>query len=182
MQFVLRDRSIEFLGIPLRFEKSVTTDLLARKNNKTVGQTLGHRKYRHLVEILAQYPDCPKRRRGDFLFELKTAGNPLQALPQRTRRPFILPFLDQRCRSLQQDWNLLLRPQRLHQVRRKEYGQLRKTNKPGLWPNSSQELLSRWPVPRTATSMALLQTVRTESSFSSIQQTTTPRSNRLSEQ
>ena len=78
MNLSVDNRILEFRQVPLRFEGPLPTNLFARKNNKTVGETLGHRKYSHLKnEVLANYPACLQRRLGEFLLELKLNGHAL---------------------------------------------------------------------------------------------------------
>ena len=76
MQFSIGDRILKFVPVPLRFETSLKADVFAQKNNKTVGETLSHPKYRALERTLfASYSACSERKLGEFLLELKMAGD-----------------------------------------------------------------------------------------------------------
>src|SRR5258708_13182382 len=72
MQSSVGDRILKFVPVPLRFETSVKADAFALKNNKTVGETLSHPKYRALERMLfASYSTCSERKLGESLFRVK---------------------------------------------------------------------------------------------------------------
>ncbi len=72
MQSSVGDRILKFVPVPLRFETSVKADAFALKNNKTVGETLSHPKYRALERMLfASYSTCSERKLGESLVRVK---------------------------------------------------------------------------------------------------------------
>ena len=78
MQLRMGDRFLEFNPVSLTFDESVMTDLFARKNNKTVAETLVHPKYSQLMDaVIASHPESLQRKLDDFVYALKVAGNPL---------------------------------------------------------------------------------------------------------
>lgn len=62
----------EFYQVDLVFEENQYRDVFSHKNNKTVGQTLEHRRYAKLKEeVMARYQDSLDKPLGDYLLELK---------------------------------------------------------------------------------------------------------------
>jgi hypothetical protein len=63
----------EFLQVPLTFSRYGIVDLFAKKNNKTLAETLQNRRYAHLSpEVQRRYPSSLNDRLGTFLCQLKT--------------------------------------------------------------------------------------------------------------
>lgn len=63
---------LEFGRLSLRFEGSTYSDAFAQKNNKTLEQTLAHRRYAHLADdFRPHYPSSLAMRLGAFLYALK---------------------------------------------------------------------------------------------------------------
>jgi hypothetical protein len=59
---------------PLTFRSA---DLFARKNNRSLRETIQHPKYVQLAgQVLASYPGVLEQRLGDFLLGLKNASDP----------------------------------------------------------------------------------------------------------
>jgi len=78
MTFSVGDRVLEFRPVALRFAEGLTSNLFVKKNNKTVSQTLRGPKYSHLTEVmLRDHPGSAQRRLGEFLLDLKRAGDAL---------------------------------------------------------------------------------------------------------
>src|SRR5437870_2622206 len=78
MTFSVADRVLEFRPVALRFAEHLTSNLFVKKNNKTVSQTLLRPKYSHLTEVmLREHPSSAQRRLGEFLLDLKRAGDAL---------------------------------------------------------------------------------------------------------
>jgi hypothetical protein len=76
MRLLLGSQAFEFVETPLTFSGSRLTDLFARKNNKTVGETISHPKYVKLAPRVAEkYGDTLHVRLGHFLRDLKQRGD-----------------------------------------------------------------------------------------------------------
>jgi len=68
---------LEFGRTPLVFSSVRRTNLFANKNNKTLAETVRHRRYVGLSpRVIASYSAYLDVRLGDFLVRLKTAGDP----------------------------------------------------------------------------------------------------------
>jgi len=66
------EKAYLFLQIPLSFDKNLYTDVFALKNNKTVSETLAHKKYeKFLPEIRDKYSEYLSQPLGVFLIALK---------------------------------------------------------------------------------------------------------------
>jgi len=66
----------EFLQVALAFEGLPYQDVFVHKNNKTVAQTLEHKRYSKLKdEVVERYQDYLEKPLGEFLGELKSAGD-----------------------------------------------------------------------------------------------------------
>ena len=66
----------EFTCIPLQLEGGTHSDVFAKKNNKTLEQTLAHRRYARLADlVLPKYASCLAMPLGIFLYELKRNGD-----------------------------------------------------------------------------------------------------------
>jgi len=77
LRLSLGTQTFEFMDTPLAFGACHVTDLFARKNNKTVGETICHPKYVQLVgRITAEYQESIHAKLGRFLYELKQRGDP----------------------------------------------------------------------------------------------------------
>ncbi len=73
--FVVGARVLEFRQVTLTFAESLKTDVFAAKNNKTVAQTLLHRKYLHLSEFFTtDHRENRDRKLGECVLELKRTG------------------------------------------------------------------------------------------------------------
>lgn len=69
-------RQFEFTPVTIRFENGQFTDVFAKKKNKTLNQTLIHRRYNHLAEeTCRRYPNQLDTPLGDFLLALKQNGD-----------------------------------------------------------------------------------------------------------
>jgi hypothetical protein len=67
---------LEFYQLPLSFYASDIANIFARKNNKTLAQTIMHRHYQRLSsEVFRKYPSLLGEPLGDFLFSLKSLGD-----------------------------------------------------------------------------------------------------------
>lgn len=70
------DRQLEFVRIPLRFDTAIQADVFAQKNNKTLEQTLDHRRYAGLAKSMSvKYPSGFTTALGTFLYDLKCGGD-----------------------------------------------------------------------------------------------------------
>ena len=77
MRLVAESHVLGFFPLRLVFDRVVVTDVFAGKNNKTVAETLAHRRYRHLWRIVRdRYPESLNHKLGEFLRALKRAGDP----------------------------------------------------------------------------------------------------------
>jgi len=67
---------LEFLHLPLKFESGTHSNAFAQKNNKTLGQTLAHRRYAGLADVvLPKYASFLTVQLGTFLYGLKRDGD-----------------------------------------------------------------------------------------------------------
>src|SRR5512136_887141 len=65
-------RKFEFTPVTIRFENGQFTDVFAQKNNKTLNQTIVHRRYKSLAEeTRRRYPNQLNTPLGVFLLDLK---------------------------------------------------------------------------------------------------------------
>lgn len=66
-----------FEQVPLRFADDRRENVFADKNNKTVRETLVHRRYQNLTQACTtRYSEHLDSRLGDFLLQLKRSGDP----------------------------------------------------------------------------------------------------------
>jgi hypothetical protein len=66
--------SLQFEQVPLLFAKGEIRDVFARKNNRTVEETIEQRRYRRLAaEVRGRYADSLTKPLGEFLYERKRA-------------------------------------------------------------------------------------------------------------
>jgi hypothetical protein len=85
----LGNRVFEFVPAPIKFSDIRISDVFGRKNNKTLGQTLQHRRYVHLADRAGRdYPTALTKPLGDFLLDLKRSGDPFY-------REFLNPYGDE---------------------------------------------------------------------------------------
>jgi hypothetical protein len=72
MKLSIGERDLEFLPIELEFHQTGLVNLFAKKNNKTLAQTLTHPRYAHLCsEAMERYATSLNEKLGDFLDGLK---------------------------------------------------------------------------------------------------------------
>ena len=70
------ERRLEFQRANLRFIDHGMTDVFGQKNNKTVEQTLAHKRYAKLSDVIArQFSGSMHEPLGEFLLKLKRSGN-----------------------------------------------------------------------------------------------------------
>ena len=73
----LSDKTFEFARVPLHFIDDRQEDVFASKNNKTLRETLAHRRYKSLAPASeANYPQRLDSPLGDVLVQLKLTGDP----------------------------------------------------------------------------------------------------------
>lgn len=78
IQFDIDTLTVEFYQIALRFYDADVRDIFAKKNNKTLAQTLLHPRYQHLrEEVYGSYENFLGQELGVFLAILKSSGNML---------------------------------------------------------------------------------------------------------
>ena len=71
------EHELQFTRVPLTFLEHGLKDIFARKNNKTVHETLTHKRYALLAPLVSRdHAAHLNMSLGSFLFELKCAGNP----------------------------------------------------------------------------------------------------------
>lgn len=76
MKIKLQGRQLEFIQVPIRFQKHDIVNLFAKKNNKTLGESLTGKKYERLSrETHDNYPDSLNDKLGEFLYNLKINGD-----------------------------------------------------------------------------------------------------------
>jgi hypothetical protein len=67
-----------FIGVPMVFEDGVVTEPFQTKNNKTLLETLKHRRYARLYDdVVKAYPDALQEPLGTFLLRSKRRGDDL---------------------------------------------------------------------------------------------------------
>lgn len=65
-----------FEPVDLYFREHIVTNVFARKNNKTLAETLAHRRYAQLAQhVYEKYPEWLEYKLGEFLYALKLAGD-----------------------------------------------------------------------------------------------------------
>lgn len=65
----------EFRQVALHFLEAADEDAFALKNNKSLGETLAHRRYKGLVKEAASFAELMDKPLGEFLVGLKRDGN-----------------------------------------------------------------------------------------------------------
>jgi hypothetical protein len=72
MKIAVEGHQLEFIQVPMRFQRHGIVNLFAEKNNKTVAETLSHRRYTSfLKEVHYRYPNSLNDKLGEFLYRLK---------------------------------------------------------------------------------------------------------------
>ncbi len=73
----LSGKSYDFVHVPLKFENDRRENVFAKKNNKTLRETLNHHRYQALSEkCVADYRHHLDSPLGDVLAQLKNAAIP----------------------------------------------------------------------------------------------------------
>ena len=73
----LNNKPYEFVHVPLDFVNDRRNDVFANKNNKTLRETLAHRRYETLAATcVVNYPQHLDSPLGDVLLQLKVSGDP----------------------------------------------------------------------------------------------------------
>lgn len=76
IDIVMSGQCLRFNAVPLVFLGHGMCDVFAKKNNKSVRDTLAHRRYQSLAKsMLLQYPSALDKPLGHFLAELKAQGD-----------------------------------------------------------------------------------------------------------
>ena len=141
----LKNKTFDFVHVPLHFVDDLREDVFANKNNKTLRETLAHRRYASLAAACAtkysQHLDSPL---GEVLLRLKVSGDAFyQTVSEPLRRPRIFDLFHLRPVRARSSRRLRLLLQRRSGVHRPMQGLHEETGQPRLWEDSSQELLSR---------------------------------------
>jgi len=72
MKINIQGHQLEFTETPIEMHKLGITDLFAKKNNKTLAETLLGKRYSNLSkEVHSRYPDSLNKKLGEFLSKLK---------------------------------------------------------------------------------------------------------------
>jgi hypothetical protein len=75
-ELTIDGRRLQFHRVNLTFLEHGMTDVFGRKNNKTVRETLAHRRYSKLGGVISpQFQGSMEEPLGDFLLKLKRSGN-----------------------------------------------------------------------------------------------------------
>lgn len=69
--------TFQFRHVPMHFGPEITSDIFAKKNNKTLGETLAHHRYKSLNAELGVSHANMNIPLGNFIIDLKRARNPL---------------------------------------------------------------------------------------------------------
>jgi hypothetical protein len=69
--------SFPFQHVALRFGGAAVGDAFALKNNKSLGETLAHARYRGLAQEMTEFSELMGMPLGEFLLDLKLRGHPL---------------------------------------------------------------------------------------------------------
>ena len=73
----LRNKTYQFVHVSLDFVNDRREDLFGDKNNKTLRETLAHRRYQNLASVCVdKYPEHLDSRLGEVLLQLKISGDP----------------------------------------------------------------------------------------------------------
>jgi hypothetical protein len=76
-ELTVNTQALTFLPVSLIFQETAVSNRFALKNNKTLSQTLSHRRYIHLkLEVEEKYGHTGNEKLGAFLTRLKNAGDP----------------------------------------------------------------------------------------------------------
>ena len=76
MRLVVPGRELEFVHVELELHSTGIKDIFARKNNKTLAETLKSKKYSHLAsEVQERYSHSLHDKLGEFLYRLKQSGD-----------------------------------------------------------------------------------------------------------
>ncbi len=76
MKLEVGENNFEFLQVPLEFEAGSYKNVFSNKNNKTVSETLEHKRYAKLSKLIeASYLSSIEKPLGLFLSELKSSGD-----------------------------------------------------------------------------------------------------------
>ena len=71
-------KGITFVRVPLEFVNKPKQDLFGDKNNKSVSETLEHKRYQKLKDqVIKEFPHSKDKALGSFLISLKRKRNPL---------------------------------------------------------------------------------------------------------
>lgn len=69
MRISIEGHQLEFVQVPLRFNRNGIVDLFAEKNNRTLTEALSGKRYAKLSEdIRCRYPSSLADRLGQFLY------------------------------------------------------------------------------------------------------------------
>lgn len=72
LELKVKDRVFSFTYVPILFNGVIEKDVFSRKNNKTVAETILHKRYMNLKELVeVKYHEYLKMPVGEFLYYLK---------------------------------------------------------------------------------------------------------------
>lgn len=76
MKIDIQGHQLDFIQIPISFHSHSIADLFAKKNNKTLSDTISSKRYASLSqEVLRKYPNLLHEKLGNFLYRLKISGD-----------------------------------------------------------------------------------------------------------
>ncbi len=128
-------RLLEFQRAILTFHGHGMTDVFSLKNNKTVEETLAHKRYAKLSSVVSgKFSGSMREPLGDFLLKLKRSGDPLY-------KCFLNPYGDGIYRKFQIKRGSLSSKKGLYcycvretlKIRWEKFRSVRKAHQPGLW-------------------------------------------------
>jgi len=76
MKLLVYDETFQFRAFDLNFGQETYTNIFANKNNKTLGETLSHKRYQSLNEdVIRSYKSNLNTPLGEYLLDLKLKGD-----------------------------------------------------------------------------------------------------------
>ena len=76
MKIAVQEHQLEFIQVPISFRQHGIINLFAKKNNKTLAETLSSERYASLSkEVQRRYPNSLNDKLGEFLYRLKVSGD-----------------------------------------------------------------------------------------------------------
>lgn len=76
MKIAVQGYQLDFIQVLIKFRQHNIVNLFAKKNNKTLAETLSSKRYASLSkEVRHRYPNSLNNKLGEFLYRLKVSGD-----------------------------------------------------------------------------------------------------------